>query len=95
MSLVEPQPDQKVHVAPQGFPVFVEVVEALANSAGMASLVRAKLAGARLAPIARVHIRGGHFVGEIDFVRPVIVGDQLVDGAAFQLTRAPEENAGA
>ena len=72
------------------WPVPVEVIKRLASPTGTAHIIKATLRGAVLKPLGRILIRGGHFVGEIDFAFPIDIEKQ--DGLVVMLCVAPEES---
>lgn len=73
------------------WPIPVEVIKRLASPTGAGMIIKATLRGATLKPLGRISIRGGNFVGEIDFVAPIDVEQQ--HGLVVMLGVAPEENA--
>lgn len=75
------------------WPIPVEVIKGLASPTGVAHIIKATLRGATLKPLGRIEIRGGRFVGLIDFEAPIDIERQ--DGLVVMLGVAPEESMGA
>lgn len=70
--------------------VPIELVRHITTPNGFAFLIRAEAMGAVFQPDARVFLRGGRFVAQVDFARPI--GPEKQDGLVLMLTAIPGEH---
>ena len=70
------------------FLVPLEMVEQLVSATGMAMMVRARMRWARFQPAARVFVRAGRFVAEIEFEAPI--GPERESCLVVMLTVRPD-----
>ncbi len=66
----------------------VELMKRLASPTGLAFIIRADLRAAKLKPVARVTVRSGRYVAEIDFETPI--GPDGQSGIVVMLGVQPE-----